>query len=67
MSGPRGAGSNLSAAVPLPRKYAKKFQNFFYKLRTKNCSKSRTKIGMSVDTAVITGHVRRGSKMSLIW
>ena len=23
--------------------------NFFYKLRTKNCSKSRTKIGMSVD------------------
>ena len=26
-----------------------KIVSFFYKLRTKNCSKSRTKIGMSVD------------------
>ena len=31
--------------VPLPRKYAQKCKFFFYKLRTMNYSKSRTKIG----------------------
>ena len=44
LDGPRGPWID-----PCLGNHSKNCEYFFYKLRTKNCSKSRTKIGMSVD------------------
>ena len=52
ISGPRGAGSNLAAVGATSSEAMHKDTNFFLLIEDYDYSKSRTKIGVSVDTKV---------------